>query len=132
MSRPSRSKAHGFSAFSTALGVALTLGVLGTLVVSAFAFFEWSMPQTTLDWVIFASLGIFGGGGHYCLTKAYEYGPAAVISPFNYLQLVGATIMGYLIFGDFPDTMTLAGASIIVVSGLYIAHREGLRRRSAR
>ena len=106
--------------------------VLGTLVVSAFAFFEWSMPQTTLDWVIFASLGIFGGGGHYCLTKAYEYGPAAVISPFNYLQLVGATIMGYLLFSDFPDAMTLAGASIIVVSGLYIAHREGLRRRSAR
>ncbi|MGB0750542.1 MAG: DMT family transporter [Gammaproteobacteria bacterium] len=106
--------------------------VLGTLVVSAFAFFEWSMPQTTLDWIIFASLGIFGGGGHYCLTKAYEYGPAAVISPFNYLQLVGATIMGYLLFSDFPDAMTLAGASIIVVSGLYIAHREGLRRRGAR
>ena len=86
-------------------------------------------PPTLNAWLLFAGLGAFGGIGHYFLTKAYEYGPAAVISPFNYLRLVGATIMGYIIFGDFPDHYTIVGASIIVACGLYIAHRESVRRR---
>ncbi|MBT6275686.1 MAG: DMT family transporter [Chromatiales bacterium] len=103
--------------------------VFGTVVVSLFVLMDWSFPQNTLDWAIFVSLGVFGGGGHYFLTKAYASGPAAVISPFNYLQLVGAIVAGYLIFGDFPDELTLLGAGIIVMAGLYIAHREGVHRR---
>ena len=103
--------------------------ILGTLLLSVFIIGDWSSPQTAQDWVLFGALGIFGGGGHYFLTKAYESGAAAIIAPFNYLQLVGATLTGYLIFGDFPDEYTLTGAGIIVVSGLYIAHREGIRRR---
>ena len=105
--------------------------LFGTAVVSLFAFIDWSTPTTTTDWVIFVSLGIFGGGGHYFLTRAYELGPAAVISPFNYLQLVGAILTGYFIFGDFPDNLTLLGAGIIVCCGLYIAHRESVVRRAS-
>ena len=103
--------------------------VLGTLVMSLFVFTHWSMPQSPGDWFLFGCLGLLGGGGHYFLTKAYECGPAAVISPFNYLQLVGAIVTGYFIFGDFPDHLTLLGAGIIVLCGLYIAHREGVHRR---
>lgn len=103
--------------------------LFGTVVLSVFIFFDWSMPTSTGDWIIFVCLGIFGGGGHYFLTRAYESGPAAVISPFNYLQLVGAIVTGYLIFGDFPDSLTLLGAGIIVCCGLYIAHRESVVRR---
>lgn len=103
--------------------------ITGTALVSLYVFFDWSWPAAGADWIVFAALGIFGGGGHYFLTKAYEIGPAAVIAPFNYLQLVGATIMGFLIFGDLPDSVTVLGAGIIVASGLYIAHRERVRRR---
>jgi drug/metabolite transporter (DMT)-like permease len=104
--------------------------VFGTVLLSLFVVADWALPQSALDWWVFVALGLFGGGGHYCLTKAYESGAAAIISPFNYLQLVGAIITGYLLFGDLPDMMTLFGAAIIVGSGLYIAHREGVRRRS--
>ena len=103
--------------------------LFGSALSSAFVIFDWTTPATLSAWLLFAGLGVFGGIGHYFLTKAYEYGPAAVISPFNYLQLVGATITGYFIFGDFPDRWTMLGAGIIVACGLYIAHREGVRRR---
>ena len=49
--------------------------VLGTLVVSAFAFFEWSMPQTTLDWVIFASLGSLAAVDTIALPKPTSTDP---------------------------------------------------------
>jgi drug/metabolite transporter (DMT)-like permease len=103
--------------------------VFGTVLVSLFIVVDWNTPSGLTDWLLFTALGLFGGIGHYFLTKAYEAGPAAVISPFNYLQLVGATLTGYFIFGDFPDDPTLVGAGIIVMCGLYIAHREGVRRR---
>ncbi len=103
--------------------------LFGSVLVSLFVLFDWTTPHSWLPWLLFASLGVFGGIGHYFLTKAYEFGPAAVISPFNYLQLVGATITGYFIFGEFPDHLTILGASIIVTCGLYIAHREGVRHR---
>ena len=106
--------------------------VFGTVAISLFVLTDWTMPQSNIDWLVFVSLGLFGGAGHYFLTKAYENGPASVISPFNYLQLVGATLTGYLLFDDFPDNLTLLGAAIIVICGLYIAHREGVRRNASR
>jgi drug/metabolite transporter (DMT)-like permease len=47
-----------------------------------------------------------------------------VIAPLNYGQLIGTVIIGYLAFGEFPDLWTWTGAAIIVMSGLYIFHRE--------
>ena len=74
-------------------------------------------------------MGIMAGIGHYFLTIAYSQAPAAVVAPFNYTQLIGAAILGYLVFGDFPDFWTWVGAGVIVGSGLYIGHRERLRYR---
>lgn len=105
---------------------------VGTLIASIALLFVWKTPADPVTWAMFLSLGILGGGGHYLLTRAYTLGPAATISPFNYLQLVGATILGYTMFGHFPDLWTWVGAGIIVASGLYIAHREAIRRRLAR
>ena len=50
--------------------------------------------------------------------------PASVLSPFMYTQLVWATTAGYLVFGAVPSRWTLAGAVIVVASGLYLLHRE--------
>ncbi len=52
-----------------------------------------------------------------------------MIAPFSYGQLLGATVLGHLLFGDFPDLWTWVGAAVIVLSGLYITYREGLRQR---
>ena len=67
---------------------------------------------------------------HYFVVKAYELAPAAVVSPFFYCELLGVTLLGFLVFGDFPDATTWLGAGIIVCSGLYIAHRERVRSRA--
>ena len=59
---------------------------------------------------------------------AYEHAHASVLSPLGYSEIVGATLLGILIFGDFPDRMTWLGIAIIIASGVVIAWREGLRR----
>jgi len=51
-----------------------------------------------------------------------------VLSPLGYAELIGTTILGYLIFGNLPDLPTWIGAAIIIASGLYIAFRERRRR----
>jgi drug/metabolite transporter (DMT)-like permease len=73
-------------------------------------------------------MGAVGGTGHFLLTRAFERGPAALLAPFNYLQLVGAAIIGFFLYHDLPDAFTWAGAAAIVASGLYIAYGENRRR----
>jgi drug/metabolite transporter (DMT)-like permease len=51
-----------------------------------------------------------------------------VLAPFSFTQLIWATALGYLIFGDLPDGATLLGALVIVGSGLYVFYRESVRR----
>ena len=103
--------------------------VVVTLVVSsAIAPIGFSWPTDVNVWLLFLALGVFGGISHFFLIKAYETGEASVLSPFDYGQLVGATLLGYLIWGDFPDGWTWVGVAIIVCSGVYIAHREARRK----
>jgi drug/metabolite transporter (DMT)-like permease len=105
--------------------------LVGTAVMSVIAPFDWRVPGALLDWLAFACLGFFGGFGHYFVIKALRCGPAAVIAPFGYGELVGSTIIGYYAFGNFPDAWTWLGAAIIVACGVYIAYREGVRRQLA-
>jgi drug/metabolite transporter (DMT)-like permease len=91
--------------------------------------FVWVTPVDPVEIALFLSLGILAGIGHYALTVAYQRGPAAVIAPFNYSSLIWATLLGYLIFDDFPDAWTWIGATVIIGAGLYIAHRESVRWR---
>ncbi len=81
-------------------------------------------------WVLFVGMGIMAGVGHYFLTIAYSQAPAAVVAPFNYVQLLGAAALGYLVFGDFPDFWTWVGAGVIICSGLYLGHIERQRHKA--
>jgi len=105
--------------------------LVGTVVMSLIAPFDWRLPEHALDCLLFACLGFFGGFGHYFVIKAYRYAPAAVIAPFSYGELMGSTVIGYYAFGNFPDAWTWVGAAIIVACGAYIAYREGVLRRRA-
>lgn len=86
-------------------------------------------PTSGLDWGIFAAMGLWAGLGHFLVVKAYQHASAPAVAPFGYVQLIGATIIGYFVFGDFPDQWTWAGTGIIVLSGLYIIYRERLKSR---
>ncbi|MBV8410162.1 MAG: DMT family transporter [Alphaproteobacteria bacterium] len=103
--------------------------IVGTVVASPLLPFEWVTPAFGWDWVLFVGIGVLAGVGHYFLTIAYSQAPAATIAPFNYAQLIGAAILGYAVFGNFPDFWTWVGAAVIVCSGLYLGYAERRRFR---
>jgi drug/metabolite transporter (DMT)-like permease len=109
---------------ATGIIFAALLGSLGTSLLLPFIFV---LPKTPFDLAMFLSLGCLGGLGHFLVIKAFQAAPASVIAPLGYVELVGTATLGYLIFGNFPDSLTWVGALIIIASGLYIAMRE--RRR---
>jgi len=102
--------------------------LLGTLALSCVVPFVWRTPERLEQWLLLGALGLLGGLGHYCLARGFLWGPASVLSPFQYAQLIGAAALGYLVFGDVPTAWTWAGAACIVASGLVIAWREARRR----
>jgi len=71
--------------------------------------------------------GLAGGVGQLLMTSSLR-APVSVVSPFDYLQIVGATIYGWMLFSDVPTAHTIIGASLITASGLYTAWREHRRR----
>jgi drug/metabolite transporter (DMT)-like permease len=94
-----------------------TVGAFGLLFVLPFV---WKTPDTLQDVAYFCSLGVLGALGHYCVARAMSHAPANIVSPFQYMQLLGSVAVGYLFFGNFPDVLGWAGAAIIVGAGLYI------------
>ena len=103
--------------------------IVGTVAATPFVPFEWVMPGSTWHLALFVGMGIMAGAGHYFLTIAYIQAPAAVVSPFNYTQLIGSAILGYAVFNESPDFWTWIGAAVIIASGLYIGYRERVRYR---
>lgn len=104
----------------------ITLAGLGGLLFSCFLlpFFPIRMPDSLADVGIFALIGLWGLLGHYFVIKAFQWGRAAVVAPVAYVELIGATLIGWFLFAEFPDGWTWVGAAIIVGSGLYITLRE--------
>jgi drug/metabolite transporter (DMT)-like permease len=103
----------------------LGMSLSGLLMVNFF----WVTP-TMLDLVLFAFAGFFGSIGVMCLTHAFRLAPVAAIAPFEYTALLWATLLGFLVWDELPDAVTLAGASIVIASGLYIIYRETRKARS--
>ena len=101
--------------------------LVGTVLLSAVVPFYWRAPTAPSQTLVLVSLGLLGGLGHYCVARALLWGPASILSPFHYTQLVVAALAGYLVFGDVPSAWTWAGAAIIIASGLCIVWRETSR-----
>jgi drug/metabolite transporter (DMT)-like permease len=103
--------------------------LVGTVVLSFLVLFRWRTPDNMADAAMLCGIGIFGGVGHWCLAKAMTYAPANVMSPFGYWQLIGATVLGYLISREVPDLFTWVGAAVIILAGIYLGWRETRERR---
>ncbi|MFN4169866.1 MAG: DMT family transporter, partial [Pannonibacter phragmitetus] len=118
--------------FTTSLGGGVTLAI-AIAVIAAFGVettgIVVAMPNSIEMSLLFA-IGAISFVSHGLIVKALALAPASVIAPFNYLEIVSATLFGFLVFGDFPDLMTWAGIALIVASGIYIAHRERIRKES--
>jgi len=103
--------------------------LIGTLVMTLV--WPWfglphAMTWTDVGWL--ALVGVLGTGGHFLFILAFARAPASALTPFTYLQLVWATLLGWIAFGDFPDGPTLAGMGIIGSTGLLLTWHE--RRRA--
>ena len=70
------------------------------------------------------SLGLVAAIGHLMIVFATTKAPANLLAPFQYLEIVGATILGYFIFNDIPSYLTFVGIGLIVTSGIYLWYRE--------
>ncbi|MEZ4657282.1 MAG: DMT family transporter [Caldilineaceae bacterium] len=93
----------------------------------AFLFRPWAVPSL-LDWVIMSALGLVWAGGMYCLARAYSLALASVVAPFGYLALPVNIAWGFLLWREVPTWLTLAGALLTLLSGLYILYRERQER----
>ncbi len=75
---------------------------------------------TWRDGALVLALGLVAAVGHQLIVRALALVEAGVLAPFQYLELVSATLLGWLVFGNFPDGMTWVGTAVIVAAGLYV------------
>jgi drug/metabolite transporter (DMT)-like permease len=101
--------------------------LVGFCILSVVVPWFWITPSWS-GIALGVGVGIASTTGQGIVVLAFRYADASVLAPFSYTQLVWASILGFLIFGEVPDLWTVVGAAIIIASGLYTAHRERLRR----
>lgn len=110
-------------AFASALAVMLFAG-LGTLGDT------WVMPSpVAMGALLMATLCIVMG--YLCVVMAMRVGELGFVSPFRYTGLVWAFMLGYLVFGEVPDMLTVSGSVLIVATGMFSLYREHRGRRRA-
>ena len=98
-------------------------GVVGSIAMTIIGLNYWD-PVSKSDWSIMLLLSASGVVGHYLLIKCYEVAEASAVQPFAYLQLIWASMIGIIIFGEQITTNVLIGACIIVGAGLFTLRRE--------
>ncbi|MSO90340.1 MAG: DMT family transporter [Acetobacteraceae bacterium] len=95
-------------------------GFLGTSLLVPW---QWHAPDTT-GWLLLAGAATLGTLSHVAMIRALDFAPAGAVQPYSYSLLVWAALLGALVFGDLPDPWTIAGAAIVVLSGLYSWYQD--------
>ena len=103
----------------------------GTVIMTLFLPWFWhGLRLDPSEALLFVSLGVSGGIGQYLMTAAFRHAPASTLSPLMYGQIIWATLLGWQVFGQVPDSLSILGIAIIVGSGLVIILGE--RRNNSR
>jgi drug/metabolite transporter (DMT)-like permease len=108
------------------LGQYLGAFAVGTLTAP----FGWTLPSA-YDFAFMASLGLISVVSLYCTVRALKLASASIVVPYQYLMIFWSVLFGWLLFGELPDIYTVAGATIIIATGLYIYTRERVLARRA-
>ena len=95
---------------------------------AAFAPFGWVTPSFR-DFMLLSLFGVLSMVALACVNRSLKLAPASVVVPYQYTMIIWAIMLGYSVFGDVPDLLTLAGAAIIIAAGLYIFWREQAQSR---
>jgi drug/metabolite transporter (DMT)-like permease len=102
-------------------------GIVGAIAISVVGVWFWE-PMTPADWGWMLMLCIMATAGHWTLIKCYELAEASALQPFAYFQLVFASLVGIMLFGESLKLNVVVGASIIVLAGLFTLLRERRQR----
>lgn len=105
----------------------LYTAIIGLAVMALVGPFFWVWPAEDVlvrDLALMALIGLLGATAHYLLIIAFRHAQASVLQPYTYFLVAWATVVGFIFFGDTPNAWTIAGATVIVASGLYTFRRE--------
>lgn len=102
--------------------------IVATVLIAPFVLAQWQAPAHWLDWGVLLLCGLMGGVGHLFVAMAHRHASAAVLGPFLYQQILYMTLWGWLVFNQIPDAFVVAGAGVVVVSGLYLLWMEMRRK----
>lgn len=98
--------------------------MLAVVMASMFTVLSGWKPVTPGAAAMMAAIGVLNAAAHFLMIDSLRLGDASLVSPFRYTSLVWAAILGILVWNDWPDLWTVAGAAIIVSGGIYIIERE--------
>lgn len=101
-------------------------GAVGALALTPFGLWAWE-PMQPADWVWMAALCCTAAFSHWLLIRAYEVAEASAVQPFAYLQLVFASAIGIILFGETLETNVAIGAVLVVCAGLFTLWRQRVR-----
>lgn len=107
---------------SMTVAIAASVGVLVFAGLGCLG--ETWQPVSTAGWAALLAASTFIVGGYLFSILTMRVGDIAFIAPFRYTSLLWALLLGLVVFGDWPDPLTLAGAAIVVATGIFTFHRE--------
>lgn len=96
---------------------------VGAVIMTVIGPFAWRPPDLE-GWGLLLLSGLLGAGAHYALILALGSAPASHVQPFIYTTFLWALVLGLVLFGEFPDAVTIGAAAVIIVVGLYVMNRE--------
>lgn len=114
----------------SSISIVAYLSVVVTVVLLPLAVLNWRTPTLTELGFLFL-VAVLATAGHVSLTQAFRSAEITVTQPAQFLQLVWATVLGLLVFGEQPELWTWVGGAVIVASATYIFHRETREKRMA-
>lgn len=100
-------------------------GLVATSLLCLLVPFFWTAPKSVWHVVLFLMTGAFGAGGHMLLLRAYERASATKLAPYTYAHTVAAVPVAFMVFGAFPDGLSLLGIVIVVATGVAMALGRG-------
>lgn len=101
----------------------------GTLLLAAPAIAVWQ-PPTLEEWMWIALLGLFGSSGQLFLTRGYAAGEVTIVAPMDFLRVIIAGLIGFVIFSEIPGWPTYVGSTVVVAACVYIVRREAMLKKT--
>ena len=115
----------------TPLMILTQFAIFSTILLTVPAILVWRWPDFW-GWVLAVGIALSATVGQYFWVQAFKAGEMSAVAPFEYMRLPFAVFVGWLIWGEMPVIWTYVGASIVIGSALYIAHREHQLARECR